>query len=233
MLDPEDLDRYLANKLAFYMTKQNKPCHEQLKKCRNILQRHCEDIKEYLASSEENDVKIVPDNLLSNDKEHTLTKCGLNLSQIQRYSRQLILPEIRVSGQKKLKASSVLIVGAGGLGCPAALYLAASGIGRIGVVDADTVDLSNLHRQIAHKERKLGQSKSDSLCQAVEDLNTDVDVVSYKCSLTSQNAIKILNDNYDVILDATDNPATRYLINDACQLSGKYLPVLGVFKTFD
>ena len=190
-----------------------------MKETLRILQKHSESIKKHLTCDQKYSEKSA--SVLSAKKQ--ITKCGLNLAEIQRYSRQLILPELRVSGQLKIKCSSVLIVGAGGLGCPAALYLAASGIGRLGIVDGDTIDMSNLHRQVAHKEVNIDKSKVDSLCQAVNELNSDVKTVPYKCLLSSANAIDIFNNDYDVILDATDNPATRYLINDACQLCGKLL----------
>ena len=222
MLDPEEINKFLTDHLSPYITPVPDACSEnKLRRCLSILQLHVVNIQQHLASVQTMEAEEPTTNSSAFDKQNILANCGLKLSEIQRYSRQLLLPELRVSGQLKLKAASVLIVGAGGLGCPAALYLAATGIGRIGIVDADTVDLSNLHRQVAHKQSKIGKHKSDSLCQAVNDLNTGVHVVSYQCSLTSQNALKIFNDQYDVILDATDNPATRYLINDACQLSGK------------
>lgn len=222
MLDPEEIDKFLTDHLNTYMTSVHESCSDdKLRKCLSILQLHADNVRQHLAAKQTKEFEDPLTKSSALDEQNGLAKCGLKLSEIQRYSRQLLLPELRVSGQLKLKAASVLIVGAGGLGCPAALYLAAAGIGRIGIVDADTVDLSNLHRQVAHKQSKLGKSKSDSLCQAVNDLNTGVQVVSYQCSLTSHNALKIFNDHYDVILDATDNPATRYLINDACQLSGK------------
>ena len=220
MLDPKAIDSFLTENFSPYMKKDGDSYNEKLVASLSVLQQHADNIKDYLKSCSKAIVEVsIPDNL-SHSEDDEIANCGLKLQEIQRYSRQLLLPELRVTGQLKIKSGSVLIVGAGGLGCPAALYLAASGIGRIGIIDGDTVDLSNLHRQIAHKERKLGKSKSDSLCQAVKDLNTNVDVVSYKFSLTSHNAINIFRDNYDVVLDATDNPATRYLINDACQLTG-------------
>ena len=220
MLDPKAIDNFLTENFSPYMKKDEDSYNEKLAASLSVLQQHADNIKDHLKSSSKAIVEVSITDNSSHSEDDEIANCGLKLQEIQRYSRQLLLPELRVTGQLKIKSGSVLIVGAGGLGCPAALYLAASGIGRIGIIDGDTVDLSNLHRQIAHKERKLGKSKADSLCQAVKDLNTNVDVVSYKFSLTSHNAISIFNDNYDVILDATDNPATRYLINDACQLTG-------------
>ena len=220
MFELEDLDRLLRENVDKCMAQDNDSCNEKLTKCLAILEHHSTNIKKHLSTSTDINPSKCSQIPADSYKQNIPTKCGLNLTEIQRYSRQLILPELRVCGQLKLRKSSVLIVGAGGLGCPAALYLAASGIGRLGIIDADTVDLSNLHRQIAHKERKLGESKAKSLCQAVTDLNTHVNVTSYNSSLSSHNALDIF-ENYDVILDATDNPATRYLINDACQLSSK------------
>ncbi|XP_046369536.2 adenylyltransferase and sulfurtransferase MOCS3-like [Haliotis rufescens] len=146
-----------------------------------------------------------------------LTKEG-----IARYSRQLILPEIGVQGQLRLQRSSVLIVGAGGLGCPAAIYLAAAGIGKLGVIDYDEVELSNLHRQVLHTEDRVGVAKSASATHACKRLNSSVHYIPYRLQLDSSNALAIIS-QYDVVLDASDNVATRYLLNDACVLAGKPL----------
>ncbi|XP_041350607.1 adenylyltransferase and sulfurtransferase MOCS3-like [Gigantopelta aegis] len=146
----------------------------------------------------------------------------LNNEDIGRYSRQLILPEIGVRGQLKLKSSSVLIVGAGGLGCPAAIYLTAAGIGKLGLVDFDEVEINNLHRQVLHTEDRLGVSKVISAAQSCKRLNSSVVFVPYRLQLNSQNALQIIK-HYDVVLDATDNVATRYLLNDACVLTKKPL----------
>jgi adenylyltransferase/sulfurtransferase len=146
----------------------------------------------------------------------------LSNSQIARYSRQLILPEIGVAGQLSISAASVLIVGAGGLGCPAAIYLSAAGVGRLGVVDYDEVELSNLHRQILHSEGRVGVAKSASVAIACARLNSSVRYVPYHLSLSSENALDIVR-QYDIVLDATDNVATRYLLNDACVLADKPL----------
>ncbi|KAK4005494.1 hypothetical protein OUZ56_007202 [Daphnia magna] len=146
----------------------------------------------------------------------------LTKDEVSRYSRQLILPQVGVEGQKQLANSSVLILGAGGLGCPAAIYLAAAGIGHLGVVDYDVVELSNLHRQIMHREASVGVSKAASLAQAVRSLNSRVRVTVHDVQLDGSNAMGIVS-GYDVALDCSDNPATRYLINDACVLSGRPL----------
>jgi sulfur-carrier protein adenylyltransferase/sulfurtransferase len=132
-----------------------------------------------------------------------------------RYSRHLLIPEVGEEGQLKLLDSRVLLIGAGGLGSPAGLYLAAAGIGRLGIVDDDRVDASNLQRQIAHSTERLGDWKVDSARRTLEALNPDVEVVTYKERLTSENVDRILADGWDVIVDGADNFPTRYLVNDA------------------
>ena len=150
----------------------------------------------------------------------TTTTTRFTEDQIKRYSRHIILPQVGGKGQRKLLESSVLLVGAGGLGSPAALYLAAAGVGRLGIVDFDTVDLSNLQRQILHHVRDVGRPKVDSAQDTIRDINPDVKVVPYRTQLTSENILDIIKD-YDVVLDGTDNFPTRYLINDACVMGGK------------
>jgi len=147
---------------------------------------------------------------------------GVTLSheEIRRYSRHLIVPEVGLEGQKKLKASSVLLIGAGGLGSPLGLYLAAAGVGRIGIVDFDVVDESNLQRQVIHGTSAVGTSKLASARARILDVNPNVRVDEYPFPLTSENAIEVLRP-YDVIVDGTDNFPTRYLVNDACVLLGK------------
>src|SRR6266487_713635 len=142
-------------------------------------------------------------------------QAGLESPQRARYSRHLLIPEVGEQGQLKLLDSKVLLVGAGGLGSPASLYLAAAGVGRIGVVDADVVDESNLQRQIVHSTESLGEPKVESAKRAVEALNPDVELVAYKERLTSENIERILADGWDVIVDGADNFPTRYLVNDA------------------
>lgn len=144
----------------------------------------------------------------------------LNHEQIRRYSRHLIMPEVGLEGQKKLKAGSVLLIGAGGLGSPVALYLAAAGIGRLGLVDFDEVDYTNLQRQIIHGTSDVGRPKVLSARSRILDINPDVEVVLYETRIDSSNALEIMRD-YDVIIDGTDNFPTRYLTNDACVLLGK------------
>lgn len=147
----------------------------------------------------------------------------LSAGDIERYSRQLLLQDgFGVEGQYKLLSSSVLVVGAGGIGSTALLYLAASGVGRISVADFDDVDMSNLHRQVIHKEANVGINKAISACQAVISLNPTITCAALEVALTHANALDIIS-RHDIIVDASDNPRTRYLINDACVLSGKPL----------
>ena len=144
----------------------------------------------------------------------------LSHAEVERYSRHLIMPEVGVEGQRTLKAARVLCIGAGGLGSPAALYLAAAGVGRIGLVDFDVVDFSNLQRQIIHGTPDVGRPKLQSARDRLSAINPDVEIVSHETRLTSQNALDLVAD-YDVILDGTDNIPTRYLVNDACVLLRK------------
>jgi len=144
----------------------------------------------------------------------------LTNDEIKRYSRHLIMPEVGVDGQRKLKAGRVLCIGAGGLGSPVALYLAAAGVGRIGIVDFDTVDFSNLQRQVLHGTPDVGRSKLQSARDRLTAINPEVQIDTYETSLTSKNALDLFRD-YDVIVDGTDNFPTRYLVNDACVLLGK------------
>jgi molybdopterin/thiamine biosynthesis adenylyltransferase/rhodanese-related sulfurtransferase len=144
----------------------------------------------------------------------------LSNEEIARYSRHLIMPEVALDGQKQLKAAKVLTVGTGGLGSPLALYLAAAGVGTIGIVDFDVVDESNLQRQIIHGTSDVGRPKVESAYDRLEDINPNVEVRVHEEALTSENALEIFED-YDVIVDGTDNFPTRYLVNDACVLLGK------------
>ena len=153
----------------------------------------------------------------------------LTAAQMERYSRQTILEEMGVEGQAKLLRSKVLIVGAGGLGSPSALYLAAAGVGTLGIVDGDQVDLTNLHRQILHGTPALGRPKTESARQTIAGLNPDVTVVPYQTVLTSANALDVLGP-YDVVINGSDNFPTRYLVNDACVLLGKPLVDASILK---
>jgi sulfur-carrier protein adenylyltransferase/sulfurtransferase len=145
---------------------------------------------------------------------------NLSHSEIHRYSRHLLIPEVGLEGQRKLKAASVLVIGTGGLGSPTALYLAAAGVGRVGLVDYDVVDFSNLQRQVIHGTSTLGKLKVDSARQRMLDINPDIQVDVYNEPFTSENAIRIAQ-GYDVLIDGTDNFPTRYLTNDVCVFLGK------------
>ena len=144
----------------------------------------------------------------------------LSAEQKERYRRHLIIPEVGEEGQGKLLNASVLLMGAGGLGAPAALYLAAAGVGHIGVVDMDVVDLSNLQRQVIHTQSRLGMAKTDSAEKAIRELNPDVKVTKFNEKLDSSNVVRIL-EGFDMVLDGGDNFPTRYLLNDACVMLGK------------
>jgi adenylyltransferase/sulfurtransferase len=161
--------------------------------------------------------------------EETIELPKLTNDEISRYSRHLILPEVGMEGQQKLKAARVLCVGTGGLGAPMALYLAAAGIGTIGLVDFDTVDMSNLQRQIIHSTSTVGMLKVDSAEIMLKGLNPTLNVIKHNTMLTSANALEILKD-YDVIADGTDNFQTRYLVNDACVLLNKPNAYASIFR---
>ena len=143
----------------------------------------------------------------------------LSQAEVHRYSRHLLLPEIGIEGQEKLKSSRVLLIGAGGLGSPLALYLAGAGVGTIGLVDYDTVDVSNLHRQVLYGENSVGKSKLNEAAERLRDLNSHVNIELHEVQLTSSNALEIFQ-HYDIVADGTDNFPTRYLTNDACVLLG-------------
>ncbi|KAB8288989.1 adenylyltransferase [Bifidobacterium ramosum] len=145
---------------------------------------------------------------------------AMNDEQLERYARHLILKGVGAKGQKRLLAASVLIIGAGGLGSPVALYLAAAGVGRIGLADGDVVDLSNLQRQIIHTTARVGQPKVESAAAAIRALNPDVTVDEHN-GIVDADTIAALIEPYDLVIDATDNFATKFLINDACVLAGK------------
>ncbi|RME01310.1 MAG: molybdopterin-synthase adenylyltransferase MoeB, partial [Calditrichaeota bacterium] len=162
-------------------------------------------------------VSIVPSVAGGSDRNGQVQ---LTHEEILRYSRHLVLPEVAMAGQKKLKAARVLIIGTGGLGSPLALYLAAAGVGHLGLVDFDVVEESNLQRQIIHKTRNVGRSKLDSAREAILDINPNIQVETYEVAFTSDNAMDIARE-YDLIIDGTDNFPTRYLVNDVCVLLGK------------
>ena len=144
----------------------------------------------------------------------------LSTEELQRYSRHLLLPEVGLEGQRRLKAGRVLLVGAGGLGSPLGLYLAAAGVGHLGLVDFDVVDVTNLQRQVMHGTRDIGRPKLESARDRLLDINPHTDIETYDTRLTSDNALEIVRE-YDVVVDGTDNFPTRYLVNDACVLTGR------------
>ncbi|TDJ51643.1 MAG: molybdopterin-synthase adenylyltransferase MoeB [Nitrospina sp.] len=156
---------------------------------------------------------------------------SLTPDQINRYSRHLLLPEVGVAGQEKICNAKVLCIGTGGLGSPVSLYLAAAGVGRLGLIDFDVVEKSNLQRQIAHSESTVGMLKVESAKKRIAELNSDVEVVTYNARLTAENAMEIFKD-WDIIVDGTDNFPTRYLANDACVLLGKPY-IYGCILKFD
>jgi sulfur-carrier protein adenylyltransferase/sulfurtransferase len=149
-----------------------------------------------------------------------LDMIDLSNEEILRYSRHLLIPDVGLEGQRKLKAASVLVIGTGGLGSPVAMYLAAAGIGHIGLVDFDVVDESNLQRQVIHGTKRLGDLKVESARDRMLDINPEIDVTTYNVPFTSENAMEIAED-YDILIDGTDNFPTRYLVNDVCVLTGK------------
>jgi adenylyltransferase/sulfurtransferase len=153
----------------------------------------------------------------------------LNNEEIRRYSRHLILPEVGLAGQKKLKGTSVLCIGAGGLGSPISMYLAAAGIGKIGIVDFDTVDYSNLQRQLLHTDADVGRPKAQSAKETIAGLNPHCEVVLYNTRITAENALDLIRP-YDIVVDGTDNFPTRYLTNDACVLLKKPTVYGSIFR---
>ncbi len=156
-------------------------------------------------------------------KNHETTEAGapaLSQQEILRYSRHLIMPEVGMEGQLKLKAAKVLLIGTGGLGAPLGLYLAAAGVGRLGLVDFDVVDFTNLQRQVTFTTQDVGKRKIEAARDRLQGLNPEIQIDTHEAKLTSENALTILRD-YDIIVDGTDNFPTRYLVNDACVLLGK------------
>ena len=153
----------------------------------------------------------------------------LTREEILRYSRHLIMPEVTLAGQQRLKAARVLCVGAGGLGSPMTLYLAAAGVGHIGVVENDSVDLTNIQRQVLYSTSDVGRPKIEAACERLRGLNPEIEITPYPVRLTSDNALSIIA-NYDIVADGTDNFPTRYLVNDACVLSGKPNVYASIFR---
>jgi len=154
---------------------------------------------------------------------------ALTNEQIERYSRQLILPDIGGKGQEKILRAKVLIIGAGGLGSPCALYLASAGVGRLGIVDSDNVEINNLQRQIVHSTANVGKPKVESAKLRLNAINPEVEVIALNIRLTSENILNIIKD-YDIVVDGSDNFPTRYLVNDACVLLKKPLSHAGIFR---
>ena len=144
----------------------------------------------------------------------------LSNDEIRRYSRHLIMPEVGVQGQKRIKAASVLLIGTGGLGSPLGLYLASAGVGRIGLVDFDVVDFTNLQRQVLYTTQDVGRPKLQAAQERLKAINPHITIETHETRLSSDNALEILK-NYDIVIDGTDNFPTRYLVNDACVLLGK------------
>jgi len=158
-----------------------------------------------------------------------VTDSELTPDQLTRYSRHILLKEVGIEGQTQLLKAKVLLVGAGGLGCPAGLYLAAAGVGTIGIIDSDRVDLTNLQRQILHGLTDVGRLKTESAKEAINRINPDVKVVTYPERLTAQNALEIFP-RYDIVIDGSDNFPTKYLVNDAAFFTGKPYVYGGVFQ---
>ncbi len=162
-------------------------------------------------------------------QRNTMPSFNFSEEQVERYSRHIILPKVGGKGQRKLLDSKVLVVGAGGLGSPAAYYLTAAGIGTLGIVDDDTVSLSNLNRQILHRTQDVGTSKTKSAAQTLQELNPDVHIIQHNLRIRAENILELITD-YDVVVDGTDNFPSRFLINDACVMAKKPLIHAGVFR---
>ena len=212
----------LLSKLGAAYPQLSKHVFDDQGKLRNFVNVYVNDDdirhldKERTRVSERDVVSIIPSVAggAGEDSNGHLTQ-----QQLERYSRHLIMPEVAMEGQKRLRRSRVLIIGAGGLGSPTLTYLAAAGVGTLGIVDFDTVDFTNLQRQIIYATDDVGQPKLEAAARRVRQLNPDVEVVSYETRLTSENALDIMR-GYDVVVDGTDNYPTRYLVNDACVMLG-------------
>src|SRR5437762_2710788 len=176
--------------------------------------------KESTPVKESDTISIVPSIAGGSTVETPAPPVTLSKDEILRYSRHLIMPEVGMEGQLKLKSAKVLMIGAGGLGAPLGMYLAAAGVGRIGVVDFDVVDFTNLQRQVIHGSSDVGRKKLDSAAETMNEINPYVQIDKHDTALTSENALELFRD-YDIVVDGTDNFPTRYLVNDACVLTGK------------
>lgn len=191
--------------------------------------------KESTAVKETDVLSIVPsiaggsNKDISNDNEKDLNKITFSKEEILRYSRHLIMPEVGMKGQKKLKASSILMIGAGGLGSPIGMYLTAAGIGTLGIIDFDVVDETNLQRQLLHGTNDVGRPKLESAKEKLSKINPNVKINLHETRLTSENALEIIS-KYDLVVDGTDNFPTRYLVNDACVLLGKPYVYGSIFR---
>ncbi|RDL40041.1 uncharacterized protein BP5553_00020 [Venustampulla echinocandica] len=174
--------------------------------------------------------KVEEKTALEQDGPVTQSKWPLSAEEYQRYGRQMIVPNIGIQGQLRLKSASVLLVGAGGLGCPASVYLAGAGVGTIGIVDGDVVETSNLHRQILHNTSSVGMKKVDSVISYLKSLNSQIKYTAHATHLTPENAAEIVS-SYDLVLDCTDHPTSRYLISDTCVLLQKPLVSASALKT--
>ncbi|KAI3847778.1 hypothetical protein MKX03_009761 [Papaver bracteatum] len=195
---------------------------EKLKAEKKAIENRISTLEAQLSNdiaTKESDSSSCPNSLLNlgSNSEH-----GLSSDMIYRYSRHLLLPNFGVKGQSNLLKSSILVIGAGGLGSPALLYLAACGIGRLGIVDHDVVELNNLHRQIIHAEAYIGQSKVKSAAAACRAINSTIQIEEHKEAFRTSNALEIMS-KYDIVVDATDNAPSRYMINDCCVVLGKPL----------
>ncbi|KAM5194653.1 adenylyltransferase and sulfurtransferase MOCS3 [Mantella aurantiaca] len=196
---------------------------EELKRRDQEIQCLREELRGKSSSCQHSDGSTSPHRLRSTNEElSALSQHSLSNAEILRYSRQLVLPELGVRGQLRLSQCSVLVVGCGGLGCPLAQYLAAAGVGRLGLLDYDEVEMSNLHRQVLHSEERIGMPKAISMMAALRQLNTAVEYVPYQTMLSPANAVPLIR-QYDIVADCSDNVPTRYLINDACVVAGKPL----------
>lgn len=215
----DDALQYLADTFP----KLKKHLFDEQDKIRNFVNIYVNDQdirymdKEQTAVKDSDTVSIIPSVAGGVDVQ---TNGQLTQQEIQRYSRHLIMPEVGMSGQKKLKKARVLVVGAGGLGSPIISYLAAAGVGTLGLVDFDTVDYNNLQRQIIFSTDDVGKPKLEAAARRIRDLNPGINIHPYETRLTSDNALDIIRD-YDLVVDGTDNFPTRYLVNDACVLLGK------------
>jgi molybdopterin/thiamine biosynthesis adenylyltransferase/rhodanese-related sulfurtransferase/molybdopterin converting factor small subunit len=194
--------------------------------------RNDEDVR-YLAKDAtplaENDALSIVPSIAGGSASAPADVAALSNEEIRRYSRHLIMPEVGLEGQKKLKAARVLAIGTGGLGSPLSLYLAAAGVGTLGLVDFDVVDDSNLQRQVLFGTKDVGRSKLEAAAERLKDLNPNVNVVLFEERLTSENALRIFRD-FDIVADGTDNFPTRYLVNDACVLTGKPNVYASIFR---